>query len=134
METAEKLKKYFSVQGDVLSAYIFGSFAKGKENQYSDLDVAILLDVKTSQKDYADRRVAMMCGLSSALNIDLDIVILNNAGPFLKFEVYRHGKVVYEKEMAKSRSFKARSILEYFDFLPIKNMLEARLIRRIKEA
>jgi len=129
----ESIKKYFSTQKDVVCAYIFGSFAKGKQNLYSDLDIAVLLNPYLDQKEYVDRQIAIMIELSRVLDVETDIIIINRANTFLKFQIFKYGKRIYERKDRKNRAFEAKALLEYFDFLPIRILLESGLIRKIKE-
>ncbi len=72
--------------------------------------------------------------LSSILDKDIDVVILNKATSFLKFQTIKNGIRVYEQPTRANRDFEARSIMEYFDFRPIRRKLEAALINNIKGA
>lgn len=128
------IEKYFSSHKDVVCAYIFGSFAKHTQNFYSDLDIAILLSSNIDEKEYIDRRIVIMDELSCILNLEIDVVILNTANTFLKYQVFKYGKRIYERMDRVGRAFEARAFLEYIDFLPIRNLLESGLIRKIKEA
>ena len=128
------LKDYFDTKPEALCVYLFGSAAKGKENIYSDIDVAVLYDNSVSTSEYADKQIAVSVELSRLLNRDVDAIILNQASPYLKFQIFRDGSRVYENPKRSDRAFEAHSIIEYFDFLPIKNLLESALIKRLKEA
>lgn len=48
-EIQQKIKDYFSQKSEIDTVLIFGSFAKGTFNQYSDVDIAIHSD---SELDY----------------------------------------------------------------------------------
>ena len=128
------IKGYFSGIKGVLCAYLFGSVAADKDNPYSDVDIAVLYDDSVAPSEYTDKQIDLSVELSRLLDRNVDIIILNNAGPFLKFQVIQNGARVYENPARNSRAFEAYSLIEYFDFLPLKNMLESSLIRRIKEA
>lgn len=128
------LKDYFLNKPEVLCIYLFGSVAREKEHSYSDIDMAVLYDDSVPPSSYADRQITFSVEMSQLLDKNVDILILNRASPYLKFQIFREGIRIYENQKRKDRSFEAHSILEYFDFLPIKNLLEASLIKRIKEA
>jgi len=130
---SEKLKNYFSAIPEILCVYLFGSTAKDKDSIHSDVDIAILYDGSVAPTEYTDRRVALSVELNPLLGKNVDIVILNRASPYLKFQALREGIAVYESPTRKNRSFEARSIIEYFDFLPIKRFLEASLMKEVRE-
>ena len=132
MDTETILKSYFSKQKEVLGVYLFGSVAKGKENRFSDVDVAVLFDRSVPEAEYTDQQLAFMNGLSRLLNRDVDVVVLNKATVFLRFQILRGDKRVYERPDRNERTFEARTLVEYLDFLPIRRRLEASLIRSIR--
>lgn len=128
------LKEFFSGKEGILCAYLFGSIAADKDNLYSDVDIAVLYGDSVAPSEYTDKQIDLSVELSRLLDRNVDIIILNNAGPYLKFQVIKGGIRVYEEPKRNNRAFEARSMLEYFDFLPVKNMLEASLIRNIRGA
>lgn len=133
-EIEKKVSQCFEKTPGIIAVYIFGSFAKEKINQFSDIDIAVLLADELKESSYTDLRLKFMTDLSSVLKKETDVVILNQAPPFLKYQVFKYGKVIFEQDVRKSRSFKAKSILEYFDFKPIKDFIEGAKIKRLKEA
>lgn len=132
MKIDDALKDYFSTQKEVLCVYIFGSQAKGKENIYSDVDIAVLFESGLTQKERTEQRLSIMDRLSSILNKDTDVVVLNEASPFLRFQVIKEGKRIYERPDRDEHSFEANTIVQYFDFLPIRRRLETAMINNIK--
>lgn len=44
-----EVKKFLENHGDVKLAYLFGSYAKGKEGPLSDVDIAVLLDERLTE-------------------------------------------------------------------------------------
>ena len=132
-EIEKKVSQYFKGSPGIIAVYIFGSFAKEKINQFSDIDIAVLVADELKESSYTDLRLKFMTDLSSVLEKETDVVILNQAPPFLKYQIFKYGKATFERDDRRSRSFKARSILEYFDFKPIKDFVEGVKIKRLKE-
>ncbi|MEI7673780.1 MAG: nucleotidyltransferase domain-containing protein [Deltaproteobacteria bacterium] len=124
----------FEREKSVLCAYLFGSFASGKENRTSDMDIAVLFDAPTPRSEYSGRVLSMMDALSASFDRDVDMVVLNDADSFLKFQVLKTGERIYERTDRRKRDFERMAVLEYFDYLPIRKKLEAAFIRGIKEA
>jgi len=133
MEIKELVREYFSGQKDVVCAYLFGSTVTGKTHEASDVDIAVLFQPSLPQEEQSSRSLLIMDELSQILSKDIDVVVLNSANSFLKFQVIKNGLRICEDEERKSRGFEARTIMEYFNFLPIKNRLEEALINNIKE-
>ena len=132
-EIEAKVKQYFENFPCVITGYIFGSFAKQKANRFSDIDIAILLSSEVEKSCYINLRLKFMKDLSSVLEKETHVVVLNNASPFLRYQVFRYGKRILERDVKRSRSFKARAICEYFDFKPIKEFVERAKIELLKE-
>jgi predicted nucleotidyltransferase len=126
------LRDYFKTQPAICAAYLFGSQARGRPSPFSDVDVAVLLDQTVVPSRYFDEELRLGIELSKLLgHDDVDVVILNRAGPFLRFQVYRTGVPVCERDRILARRFIARSILEFFDFEPIKNRIERAWLKRL---
>lgn len=126
-----EIVKYFVRHKDVVCVYLFGSTVSGKMHSSSDVDIAVLLEQSLPQTEYSRRNLLLMDDLSQIMNKDIDIVILNNANCFLKYQIIKNGFRIYEHR--KNRKFEARAIVEYFDFLPIRQRLEQAFIRHIRE-
>lgn len=118
---------------NILVAYLFGSESKDKANKYSDIDIAILFDANAAKVDYTDKQIAIMTNLSEALNKEVDIIILNRASLFLKYHILKEGIKIYERPNRNEHNFEAIAIMQYFDFLPIKNRIENGILSKIKE-
>jgi predicted nucleotidyltransferase len=134
MNIRETVRSYFAQQENILCAYLFGSFAARKENKFSDIDIAVLFDELMPRKEYSRLILSMMDSLSLILDRNVDIVVLNNADSFLKFQVIKKGERIYERPDRRKRDFEAMAVIEYFDFLPVRERLEAAVISGIKGA
>jgi predicted nucleotidyltransferase len=81
----------------VVSVYLFGSFAEGREHAESDVDVGILLDraVHPAARDRFDCRLLLGTRLSDAARRVADVVILNDAPPQLARAIVTRGRRIY---------------------------------------
>lgn len=98
----------------IAAAYVFGSYAKGKEKESSDLDVALLLN--EAQTDYFSM-LDFITALEKQLECKADVVILNRAGEVLKFEVRRQGLLVFDRSEKYRKHFEIKGRKTYEDFL-----------------
>ena len=130
----EKISNVFKKEGALLAVYLFGSYASGNPHRYSDVDMAVLFDKTTNPEDYTDKQIDLVVSLGRLLGREADVVVLNRAGSFLKYNVLKNGLRVYERPDRNERDFEARAIVEYFDFLPIKNRIEEGILSKIKKA
>ena len=116
----------------LLAIYLFGSRASGKARKYSDIDIAALYDEKVDKKEYTDKRIEIMTAVSELLDREVDVVVLNQAPPILKYHILKYGMRLYERSNRQEHSFEVQAIQEYFDFLPIRSRMEQGLIRKVK--
>ena len=134
MSTASREKDPFSYDSirnicgrypEIIAAYLFGSRATDQDRPESDWDVALLLKPDSETEfDYLGFKVA----LEKALQRDVDLVILNNAGAPIKHQVRRDGKVIFDRDPRKRTEWEIRSRKMYQDFIH----LRAIYMRRMK--
>ncbi|MEK6564028.1 MAG: nucleotidyltransferase domain-containing protein [Candidatus Omnitrophota bacterium] len=130
----EKISSVFKKESTILAAYLFGSYVGGSPHKYSDIDIAVLFDKMVNPEDYTDKQIDLAVNLGRLLGREADVVVLNRAGSFLKYNVLKNGLRVYERADRNERGFEARAIVEYFDFLPIKNRIEEGILSKINKA
>lgn len=128
------IKETFKTDSSILAAYFFGSQIKGKSNKHSDVDIAILFDEEVEKEKYADKQILLAEYLRRRLNKEIDIVVLNNASLFLRYHILKEGIKIYEKPDRNEHNFEAQTIMQYLDFLPIKNRIENGMLTKIKGA
>jgi hypothetical protein len=87
------IKHYFKNK-PVLKAYIFGSVAKNEQNEDSDID--ILVDLDYSQK-IGLLFVQMKLDLENLLQKKIDLVSSNGLSPFIKPQIEKDKKLIYER-------------------------------------
>ncbi len=89
-----QIKKYFKGDGRVEKAWIFGSFARGDDNQNSDIDIVIKEkpDKKFSYFDLAD----IQYKLENLLDRKVDIGFVDTFRPNVASNVKEDMKLIYE--------------------------------------
>lgn len=117
-----KLKAFFICNDKVRFVYLFGSMAAGTQNKFSDVDIAVYLDnlaPKPGAYPYG-YKAYLIAELMQLLKTNrIDVVILNEATPFLKYQVIRYGFPVYEISTQERIQFHVGALSRYFDLLPI---------------
>lgn len=125
----EKIKSYFSKKRNIAAVYLFGSHAKGKAHPKSDIDIAVLY--KSTPADSFRDSLKISCDLMKEMSCDrVDVVVLNTANPVLKNQIYKHGQKILCNDPVTAVRFKAKSILEYLDILPMRRQAEQVLKRK----
>ena len=130
----ERIVHYFKDRAEVSALYLFGSSAKGRSMKESDIDIAVFLDKSGLKKKDIERFRTKYYEASPYFSLRrVDIVILNTAPTFLKYQVIKTGKILFDRNRNLRVQFTERTINEYLDFKPIlDNHLNA-VARRFRE-
>ena len=97
-------------RSDFLLVFLFGSFAKECSTNESDVDVAIMFEKVPDFYEVSDLRDQ----LSSHLEREVDILILNTASPIMRRQVLKYGQLVKKNEKVYNDFF-VRTLNEYSD-------------------
>lgn len=109
-------KKVFSKYPTIITAYLFGSRARGSFSPISDYDFAVQLNDKTDKKTYTDLKLDLIGDLCRVLKTDeVDVVILNEAPILLKHRVLKDRKVLFCRSHLKRIRNEAKILIEYLD-------------------
>lgn len=116
----------------LLFAYLFGSHGKGNAGPRSDVDIAAFFSPKLSKVRRDALRLSLASDLMDGLGRnDLDLVVLNDATPFLAFQAIQPGVVLFSRdELARTR-YEARTMSLYFDRLHYFNKSADAMIARV---
>ena len=130
------LSAFFKKRDEVLLAYLFGSVAEDKQNKLSDLDIAVLVERdklgKLDEQPFGYQVSAMTDLISLLKTNDVDLVILNYATPLLSHEVIKYGKVIFCRDEEMRIQFEVRTLQQYIDTKPLRDIQHEYLVRRIK--
>lgn len=130
----ERLVHYFTERDEVVSLYLFGSSARGRKTKESDIDIAVLIDEsgvkKTNLEGFRKEYYEASPGFSLG---PVDIVILNTAPPFLKYQVLKRGRILFDRERKLRVRFTEKAINEYLDYKPIQDIYLKAAAQRFRE-
>jgi len=133
-EDIKKIVRYFKGTNEVSALYIFGSFGKGKKTNESDIDIAVLIDEsKLKRKDDVLLREKYYAASPTFSMRPVDIVILNTAPPFLKYQVLKTGRILFDRNRRLRIRFTEKAITEYLDYKPIEDIYLKAVARRFRE-
>jgi len=102
----------------VVTAYLFGSMARGDGSAESDVDVAILLDHQ-QQPSLESMPLDLEARLERLLGRPVQIVVLNRASPDLVHRVLRDGQILVDRDRPRRLRFEVQARNEYFDIAPV---------------
>ncbi len=109
-------------------AVAFGSVARGEDHLRSDLDLGLLLDPDSRQC-----RGEVEIPIGRAARRRVDFVYLDEAPPLLRFEVARAGQVLLERRPRLWTRFKAKAMIDWWDWGPTARKMHAVYIQRLRE-
>ena len=113
---SEKLRGYFVQRDEIRLVYIFGSIAKGCANKLSDVDIAVFISEDSTKNYPYGYRAQIITDLMKILKTNnVDLVVLNRASPFLRFQVLRYGKLIFCRSKLERIRFQVKTFNEYND-------------------
>lgn len=115
IKSAARLLRAFD---NIQFAYLFGSAARGVRAP-RDADIAVFLKKDMSPLKSLSFRLRLTDELKKRLGMDVDLVILNGASPFLKHQVLKYGQLIFKRSAMVDSEFRYDTMTEYFDMLPL---------------
>lgn len=108
-------------------AVLYGSAARGDDHEGSDLDIGV------SFERGADVGPRLEVELSRISHRTVDLVRLDEAPPLLRFEIARDGRLLLERAPFAWTDFKARAMVDWWDWAPLAHALQASALQRVRE-
>ncbi|MCL5981597.1 MAG: nucleotidyltransferase domain-containing protein [Firmicutes bacterium] len=131
----QNILAYFGKRKEVVTLFLFGTFATPKEKRHSDIDLAVLLDPGELKGQNSEVFKAEYYNASPSFSLrSLDIVVLNTAPASLKYEILKTGSILMDRNPDVRRYFTALTLQEYFDYKFIEEICFAALKKRLREA
>lgn len=131
MTIESKLKELLNQYDFVTNVLIFGSYAANKQNNMSDIDIAIHTNKDIDIFELGE----IISNLESTLNLKTDLVILNNLykkSPLLAYNIYQSHKPVYLNDTGTYNSFKENALHYYLDFQHVIEEQNIAFLERVK--
>lgn len=128
MDLLDRLRERAASLPAVRLAVLFGSMARGQGRKDSDVDLGLLL-APVSRRE----RLHVEAELARAAKREVDFIDLDEAPPLLRFEITRDGVVILEREEGLWTRFKAKAMVDWWDWAPIARRIHRRMIQRLRE-
>ena len=126
--TDERLVEVLAADPRVRLVYAFGSAASGVAGPLSDVDVAVLLDRAPGWDEERELRARL-----DAVAPRVDLVILNEAPPALRFEVITAGRCLLARDACEQAEFEITSLSRFLDFQPVRRVQQEYLRARVEK-
>ena len=102
----------------ISASYLFGSQVTGRTTPASDYDFAVLFSSKVLPSLYSHYKLQLTIELLQVIHTEfVDLVILNDVRTplLLKFNIIKHGRVIYEKSKKARQELECDVLLRWFD-------------------
>ena len=105
------ISQCMSLNRNVVAAWVFGSAQEGIVRVGGDIDIGVLFGRKPSLDELIDLRICLQNALAYD---DIDLVVLNDTSPILRFEAVS-GRLVYVIDRVRCATFVSLTAREYED-------------------
>lgn len=126
------LQNYFEKRPEVIAAYLYGSHAAGTANSRSDVDIAIHTRPFKTRLESFKARVQYQREISDLARKNADIVLLQEAGELLAYQILRSGCRLFERDRQAHRAFVARRMIQCLDFQYLQKRMQKGLVRAMQ--
>jgi uncharacterized protein len=123
--------KRLTAENEVDLTYLFGSHARGEAGPLSDIDIAVLFNPAVAHGQYSDRQARLISDLMLICkSSEIDVVVLNEAPPLLKFLVINDGRLIFSTGELVRIAFETAARREYFETEKIRRAQNEALAKR----
>ena len=112
-------------------AYVYGSYAKGRQKEHSDLDIAVYINNPAA--DITSFIMDLKPALEDVIRREVHLAVLNSAPPLLKQQVLKNGVLLFERDRRNRIEFITRSYFEFFQYQNILNKIIEIKKKKIRE-
>lgn len=96
------LKNYFEKRNDIVMAFLFGSYAKGRGHKESDVDIAVYFrprsGVEVESKSYYNHESEVWSDVEKITGREVDLLVLNRASSSVCDVAVRRGIPIIIKD------------------------------------
>ena len=128
----EEIVRFFETRPEVVAVFLFGSCARGRAKEASDVDLAILVDPHMNIDESRLKR-DLIIGISRVVRKEIHLVILNRAGELLSAQVFKYGHCLYNSKPGILSGFRALQFSKIADFAYLRNIMEKGFTRKVME-
>ncbi len=110
------------------AAFVFGSAARGELREGSDIDIAFIAAGEDSKASLTGEWLPLLGRLCLHAGRDVHLIDLTGANHILRFQVFRDGILLFDRDPEATARLLERTLTERFDWLPAMAMM-ARAMR-----
>lgn len=126
-----KLQHYFASQKDIMSVYLYGSFAKGTIHPRSDIDFGVLFDGKVNLYSRLGQIYADLCDLKLPAEPEIREINLRQSPVFLLNVI--QGQLLATSNEQRKNEFEVAVLRQYYDTQRLRDIRYQYMQERLKE-
>ncbi len=130
MSLKDSLRRCLEKHPAIELAVLFGSRARGSGSSSSDVDIGLSL---VNDGDSRTARRQIEAELGQAARRDVDVIVMDEAPPLLRFEIARDGQLLIERRPYAWADFKARAMIDWWDWEPVARRVNRYIIQELRE-
>jgi uncharacterized protein len=127
MSTLKVLRDALERVPSIRLAVMFGSESRGTATARSDIDIGLVFE------DGGVQVQQLAVTLERLVHRTVHLVVLNEAPPLLRSEVSRTGTVLIERRPFAWADFRARAMIDWWDWAPTAAMIRRTAAARLRE-
>ena len=129
MSIIDSVKERLEENDNVVFAYVYGSYARGKGTRFSDLDIAVFL------RDCGyEPFMELLAELPVDVDVEFDVRVLNDAPPLFRYNVVREGKLLFVKDKGIHETFVYDTLVSALELREDLISMKEERLRRILDA
>ncbi len=110
---SKKLRNTLYKRSEILFVYLYGSFLKGS---FRDIDIGVYLQDTKNKSGTMRYELTLENELGRIMDFHVDVRVINYAPLSFRFNVIKHGMLLFSKDESKRSDFECLTIVEYQDF------------------
>ncbi len=118
-ELKQAVNEIFPQYDEIQLTYLYGSYAKGVQTEFSDIDIGVLLkeDFKEPPLYFAELSLELEKYFKHEVNVDLRI--LNKRTPRFLFGLISNSKILFVRNKTLMHKFELKAMYSYQDIKPM---------------
>ena len=127
----KKIQDYFTKQKDILTVYLYGSFAKGITYKGSDIDFGVLFDGKVNLRSRLGQIYSDLSNLRLPAEPEVREVDFNSPPVYLLNVI--NGQLIFSRNEVKRVNFEVQALKQYYDTQRLRDIKHYYMNKRFQD-
>lgn len=109
----------FTQYDEIQLAYLYGSYARGVQTEYSDIDIGVLLKENFKEPSLYFAELSLKIEKCFKHEINVDLRVINKGTPRFLFGLLINSKILFVRNTTLMHEFELKVIYKYQDIKPM---------------